>query len=101
MHSGAGCPSRRRPGLRRRLQRRRALALAVLARGDSSELLNVLAQRTPGGAQLVCSESLAAVLGAGTTPRAGTTPFVIDIGGGTVDLHREGLAVVTAGAGYS
>jgi diol dehydratase reactivase alpha subunit len=39
------------------------------------------------------------VLGAGTTPRAGTTPFVIDIGGGTVDLHREGQAVVTAGAG--
>ena len=39
------------------------------------------------------------MLGAGTTPRAGTTPFVIDIGGGTVDLHREGLAVVTAGAG--
>ena len=27
------------PGLRRRLQRRRALALAVLARGDSSDLL--------------------------------------------------------------
>ena len=87
------------PGLRRRLQRRRALALAVLARGDSSDLLEVLAQRTPGGAQVVCAESNAAVLGAGTTPRAGTTPFVIDIGGGTVDLHREGLAVVTAGAG--
>src|SRR5207237_925622 len=36
---------------------------------------------------------------AGTTPRAGRTPFVIDIGGGTVDLHREDKAVVTAGAG--
>ena len=87
------------PGLRRRLQRRRALALAVLARGDSSGLLEVLAERTPGGAHVVCAESYAAVLGAGTTPRAGTTPFVIDIGGGTVDLHREGTAVVTAGAG--
>ncbi|HEY3614996.1 MAG TPA: diol dehydratase reactivase ATPase-like domain-containing protein, partial [Gaiellales bacterium] len=87
------------PGLRRRLQRRRALALAVLARGDSSGLLDVLAGRTPGGALVVCAESSAAVLGAGTTPRAGTTPFVIDIGGGTVDLHREGRAVVTAGAG--
>ena len=87
------------PGLRRRLQRRRALALAVLARGDSSGLLEVLAGRTPGGALVVCAESAAAVLGAGTTPRAGTTPFVIDIGGGTVDLHREGRAVVTAGAG--
>ena len=51
------------PGLRRRLQRRRALALAVLARGDSSGLLEVLAQRTPGGAHVVCSESFAAVLG--------------------------------------
>jgi diol dehydratase reactivase ATPase-like protein/cobalamin-dependent diol dehydratase reactivating factor len=87
------------PGLRRRLQRRRALAVAVLARGDASELLAVLAQRTPGGARVVCHESVAAVLGAGTTPRAGTTPFVIDIGGGTVDLHREDRAVVTAGAG--
>jgi hypothetical protein len=87
------------PGLRRRLQRRRALALAVLARGDSSGLLEVLAERTPGGAHVVCAESFAAVLGAGTTPRAGTTPFVIDIGGGTVDLHREDRAVVTAGAG--
>ena len=71
----------------------------MLARGDSSGLLEVLAERTPGGAQVVCAESSAAVLGAGTTPRAGTTPFVIDIGGGTVDLHREGRAVVTAGAG--
>ncbi len=87
------------PGLRRRLQRRRALALAVLARGDSSGLLGVLDARTPGGVHVVSSESAAAVLGAGTTPRAGTTPFVIDIGGGTVDLHREGTAVVTAGAG--
>ncbi len=87
------------PGLRRRLQRRRALALAVLQRGDSSGLREVLAERTPGGVHVVSTESFAAVLGAGTTPRAGTTPFVIDIGGGTVDLHREGAAVVTAGAG--
>lgn len=86
-------------GLRMRLQRRRALALAVLARGDSSALLDVLGQGVPGGVHVVCRESFAAVLGAGTTPRAGTTPFVIDIGGGTVDLHREDRAVVTAGAG--
>ena len=39
------------------------------------------------------------MLGADTTPRAGTTPFVIDVGGGTVDLRREGEAVITAGAG--
>ena len=77
--------TRRIPGLRRRLQRRRALAaLAVLARGDSSGLMDVLAERTPGGAHVVCAESYAAELGAWTTPRAGTTPFVIDIGGGTV-----------------
>lgn len=87
------------PGLRRRLQRRRALALAVLAPGDSSGLLEVLAASAPGGAEVVCAESAAAVLGAGTTPRAGATPFVIDIGGGTVDLHRAGTAIVTAGAG--
>jgi diol dehydratase reactivase alpha subunit len=87
------------PGLRMRLQRRRALALAVLARGDSSALLEQLDQSAPGGARVVCGESFAAVLGAGTTPRAGSTPFVIDVGGGTVDLHREQRAVVTAGAG--
>ena len=88
----------RRPGPSPAPARRRALALAVLARGDSSELLSVLAQRTPGGARVVCDESEAAMLGAATTPRAGRTPFVLDLGGGTVDLHREG-GRVTAGAG--
>jgi diol dehydratase reactivase alpha subunit len=39
------------------------------------------------------------MLGAATTPGAGETPFVIDLGGGTVDLHHEGSAVVLAGAG--
>ena len=98
--SGAACPSR---------PRTRACAAACSAAAHSRWPCSRAAiratcsrcspQRTPGGAQVVCAESFAAVLGAGTTPRAGTTPFVIDIGGGTVDLHREGLAVVTAGAG--
>jgi diol dehydratase reactivase alpha subunit len=38
------------------------------------------------------------VRGAATTPGAGTTPFVLDLGGGTVDLHA-GTPVVAAGAG--
>jgi diol dehydratase reactivase alpha subunit len=43
------------------------------------------------------------VLGASTTPGAGEAPFVLDLGGGTVDLHRElgpaEQAVSAAGAG--
>ena len=48
-------------------------------------------------------ESEAAVLGASTTPGAGWAPFVLDLGGGTVDLHRAAetgeQAISTAGAG--
>jgi diol dehydratase reactivase alpha subunit len=48
---------------------------------------------------VIARESDAAVLGASTTPGAGRAPFVVDLGGGTVDLHREEGAVSTAGAG--
>jgi hypothetical protein len=45
----------------------------------------------------------AAVLGASTTPGAGHAPFVLDLGGGTVDLHRDAggreQAIAAAGAG--
>lgn len=91
------------PGFSRRLARRRALALALLARGDSSGLLDALSALCPGGARVVARESEAAVLGASTTPGAGWAPFVLDLGGGTVDLHRDAVdgeqAVAAAGAG--
>ena len=90
-------------GFSRRLARRRALALALLARGDSGGLLDALSALCPGGARVVARESEAAVLGASTTPGAGWAPFVLDLGGGTVDLHRDAVdgeqAVATAGAG--
>lgn len=91
------------PGFARRLARRRAVAIAVLARGDSGGLLDELAALSPAGARVVARESEAAVLGASTTPGAGRAPFVLDLGGGTVDLHRAGeggeQAVSTAGSG--
>lgn len=91
------------PGFARRLARRRAVALALLARGDSEGLLEALGRLATGGAQVVAGESEAAVLGASTTPGAGRASFVLDLGGGTVDLHRdcagERQAVSTAGAG--
>ena len=91
------------PGFARRLARRRAVALALLARGDSGGLRDALAELCPGGVRVVARESEAAVLGASTTPGAGRTPFVLDLGGGTVDLHRslgpDEQAVTTAGAG--
>jgi diol dehydratase reactivase alpha subunit len=91
------------PGFARRLARRRAVAIAVLARGSSGGLLESLAELAPAGARIVARESEAAVLGTSTTPGAGRTPFVLDLGGGTVDLHRAGddgeQAVSTAGAG--
>ena len=91
--------------LARRLLERDAVALAVLQRGSPGDLLAELAVLCDAGVEVVGRESAAAVLGAGTTPRAGRTPFVIDLGGGTVDLHRalgEGdgeQAVVAAGGG--
>ena len=91
------------PGFARRLARRRAVAGALLAEGDASGLLDALQPLAPGGAHVVARESEAAVLGASTTPGAGRAPFVLDLGGGTVDLHREdggaGRALATAGAG--
>jgi diol dehydratase reactivase alpha subunit len=39
------------------------------------------------------------MFGASTTPGAGRAPFVLDLGGGTVDLHRAEGAVSTAGGG--
>jgi hypothetical protein len=91
------------PGFARRLARRRAVALALLARGDSGGLLGALASLCSRGARVVARESEAAVLGASTTPGAGWAPFVLDLGGGSVDLHRAAetgeQAISTAGAG--
>ena len=91
------------PGFARRLARRRALAVALLAGGTPGDLLEQLEPLAAGGARIVARESEAAVLGASTTPGAGEAPFVFDLGGGTVDLHRElgpgEQAVSTAGAG--
>jgi hypothetical protein len=90
-------------GFARRLARRRAVAIALLARGAGGDLIERLESLVPGGVHVVGRESEAAVLGASTTPGAGSTPFVLDLGGGTVDLHRElGPAeqvVSAAGAG--
>jgi hypothetical protein len=91
------------PGFARRLARRRAVAIATLVSGGGDGLLEALAELTAGGAEVVARESHAAVLGASTTPGAGFAPFVLDLGGGTVDLHREQggepQMVATAGAG--
>lgn len=87
----------------RRLARRRTVAVATLAEGSGGGLLEALAGLVASGAEVVGRESHAAVLGASTTPGAGLAPFVLDLGGGTVDLHRrhgEGeQVVVTVGAG--
>jgi hypothetical protein len=87
------------PGFARRLSVRRELALAVLAKGDGGGLLESLAGLCSNGARVVAREADASLLGASTTPSAGKAPFVVDLGGGTVDLHRAGTAVSTAGAG--
>jgi hypothetical protein len=76
-----------------RLTRRQVIATAALYDRPADDLAGIL------GAEVVAEEWRAAMLGAATTPGAGETPFVIDLGGGTVDLHHEGSAVVLAGAG--
>jgi diol dehydratase reactivase alpha subunit len=75
------------------------VALALLARGGSDDLVAAIADLCPGGARVVARESDAAMLGAATTPGAGSAPFVLDLGGGTVDLHTAEGAVSTAGGG--
>ncbi len=87
------------PRFARRLARRRAVAIALLARGESSDLVSAVAELCSNGARVVARESDAAMLGASTTPGAGRAPFVIDLGGGTVDLHCAEGVVATAGAG--
>ncbi len=91
------------PVFSRWLAHRRAVALALLARSSTEGLIEELNALTLGGTHVVALESEAAVLGASTTPGAGWTPFVLDIGGGTVDLHRVSRAgeqvVAAAGAG--
>ncbi|HEX3256052.1 MAG TPA: diol dehydratase reactivase ATPase-like domain-containing protein, partial [Gaiellaceae bacterium] len=87
------------PGFARRLARRRAVALALLARGGSEDLVAALEEQCRGGARVVARESDAAMLGAATTPGSGSAPFVLDLGGGTVDLHTAEGAVSTAGGG--
>jgi hypothetical protein len=87
------------PGFARRLARRRAIAIALLERGESGDLVGALSELCPDGARIVAREPDAAMLGAATTPGAGRAPFVIDLGGGTVDLHHAEGAISTAGAG--
>jgi Diol dehydratase reactivase ATPase-like domain/DD-reactivating factor swiveling domain len=87
------------PGFARRLARERAIAIALLARGESGDLVAALSELCPKGARVVARESDAAMLGAATTPGAGRTPFIFDLGGGTVDLHHAEGAVATAGGG--
>jgi hypothetical protein len=79
--------------LRLRLIARDAWGVAVLREAPAADLADAL------GAEVVCSEGYAAVLGASTTPRAGSTPLVLDLGGGTVDLYRADRGVTLAGAG--
>jgi Diol dehydratase reactivase ATPase-like domain/DD-reactivating factor swiveling domain len=91
------------PSFSRRLALRRAVAVASLREGATNGLLDTLARLALRGARVVATESEAAVHGASTTPGAGEAPFVLDLGGGTVDLHRgagaDVQAVATAGAG--
>jgi diol dehydratase reactivase alpha subunit len=87
------------PGFARRLARRRALAIALLARGESDDLAASLSELCSGGARVVGRETDAAMLGASTTPAAGRASYVLDLGGGTVDLHSVDGAVSTAGGG--
>src|SRR5439155_24513090 len=87
------------PGFARRLARRRAVGLALLAQGESGDLVASVSELCRGGARVVAREPDAAMLGASTTPGAGRAPFVLDLGGGTVDLHRAEGAVSTAGGG--
>lgn len=87
------------PSFARRLAHRRAVGLALLARGESGDLVAALEELCRGGARVVARESDAAIVGASTTPGAGGVPFVIDLGGGTVDLLRADGAVSTAGGG--
>ena len=82
------------------LVERRLTALALLADHPDDPVGTTLGTRS---FEPICGESSAALLGAATTPRAGASPIVLDLGGGTVDLHRagseEGSAVACAGAG--
>ena len=87
------------PGFARRLARRRAIAIALLERGEGSDLVTALSELCPHGARVLARESDAAMLGAATTPGAGRAPFILDLGGGTVDLHRAEGAISTAGGG--
>ena len=87
------------PGFARRLARERAIAIALLARGESGDLVTALSEHCRKGVRVVACESDAAMLGAATTPGAGRAPFILDLGGGTVDLHRAEGAVSTAGGG--
>jgi hypothetical protein len=76
-----------------RLRRRHVEGIATLRSRAPEDLAGAL------DAEVVCAEPTAAMLGAATSPGAGSTPFVIDLGGGTVDLYRAGTSVVLAGAG--
>ena len=71
------------------LHQRRAVGLAVLAERNDAGLERALAERTSAEVIVVAAETAAAVAGASTTPGAGHAPIVIDMGGGTVDLHVE------------
>ncbi len=87
-----------------RLRARNAVGLAVLAERADRDLEDALAERAGCEVVVVAAETAAAVAGASTTPGAGHAPIVIDMGGGTVDLHvglaGEARAVAAAGAGH-
>jgi hypothetical protein len=87
------------PGFARTLARRREVAIATLASGAAGDLVSAVSELCPNGARVVARESDAAMLGAATTPGAGRAPFVLDLGGGTVDLHCASGVVATAGGG--
>ncbi len=86
-----------------RLQRRRTIGLAMLAQREARALEQALIDATDADVRVVAGETAAAVAGASTTPGAGRAPIVIDMGGGTVDLHvalgGTSRAVTAAGAG--
>lgn len=86
------------------LHARRAVGLAVLAERGDRVLEAALAERAGCEVVVVGAETAAAVAGASTTPGAGHAPIVIDMGGGTVDLHvgldGSSRAVAAAGAGH-
>ena len=91
--SGARCPRLSRdPGFPRRLEHRRALALALLGRDGGRPLHAELAGVAPGGVRM-SARSGRPRCSAPPRRRARRGAVRADLGGGTVDLHRDGRAI--------